>query len=42
MYELPSMSGVTEVVVNREVVEGRAVPLRIYADRKGDMGSTAS
>jgi ATP-dependent Clp protease ATP-binding subunit ClpX len=33
MYELPSLDGVTEVVVNREVVEGRAKPLYIYADR---------
>ena len=34
MYELPSLDGVTEVVVNREVVEGRAKPLYIYADQR--------
>ncbi|MCK6451868.1 MAG: ATP-dependent Clp protease ATP-binding subunit ClpX [Alphaproteobacteria bacterium] len=34
MYELPSLDGVTDVVVNREVVEGRAKPLYIYADQQ--------
>ena len=33
MFELPSMQGVAEVVVNSEVVEGRAKPLQIYEDR---------
>ena len=33
MFELPSMQGVVEVVVNAEVVEGRAKPLLIYEDR---------
>ncbi|MCB2096621.1 MAG: ATP-dependent Clp protease ATP-binding subunit ClpX, partial [Parvularculaceae bacterium] len=33
MFELPSMQGVVEVVVNAEVVEGRAKPLQIYEDR---------
>jgi ATP-dependent Clp protease ATP-binding subunit ClpX len=33
MFELPSMQGVAEVVVNGEVVEGRAKPLQIYEDR---------
>jgi ATP-dependent Clp protease ATP-binding subunit ClpX len=41
MFDLPSLEGVTEVVINREVVEGRAQPLYIYADRRGDVGSTA-
>ncbi len=37
MFELPSMEGVEEVVVNAEVVEGRAKPLFIYSDRsKGE------
>jgi len=40
MFELPAMAGVSEVVVNKEVVEGRAAPLRAYADaRKGDLGT---
>jgi ATP-dependent Clp protease ATP-binding subunit ClpX len=37
MYELPSLSGVSDVVVNREVVEGRAKPLYIYADQRGNV-----
>jgi ATP-dependent Clp protease ATP-binding subunit ClpX len=42
MYDLPSLDGVEEVVINREVVEGRASPLHIYADRKEDVESSAS
>ncbi len=41
MFELPSLSDVEEVVVNREVVEGRVKPLMIYADRKSDLGSAS-
>ena len=36
MFELPSLEGVEEIVVNEEVVEGRAQPLYIYADRQDD------
>ncbi|WP_299440405.1 ATP-dependent Clp protease ATP-binding subunit ClpX [uncultured Rhodospira sp.] len=41
MFDLPGMEGVSEVVVNREVSEGRAKPLFIYADRREDIGSSA-
>ena len=41
MFELPSLEGVEEVVVNVEVVEGRARPLYIYADRREDVGTGA-
>ncbi len=34
MYELPGLQAVDEVVVNREVVEGRAQPLYTYSERK--------
>ena len=34
MFELPTYQGVEEVVVNGEVVEGRAQPLLIYAEKK--------
>ena len=34
MFDLPTMSGVEEVVVNSEVVEGRAQPLLIYSEKK--------
>ena len=33
MFELPTYEGVEEVVVNAEVVEGRAQPLLIYAEK---------
>jgi len=33
MFELPTLEGVVEVVVNGEVVDGNATPLYIYADR---------
>ncbi len=39
MFELPSLNGVTECVINKEVAESRAAPLKIYADRKGDAAS---
>ncbi|NDV01014.1 ATP-dependent Clp protease ATP-binding subunit ClpX [Pseudoroseicyclus tamaricis] len=35
MFELPSLSDVTEVVVNEEAVGPDAKPLMIYADQKG-------
>ena len=41
MYELPSLDGVEEIVINREVVEGRAQPLHIYTDRREDVGTSA-
>ena len=34
MYDLPGLKGVDQVVINAEVVEGRARPLYIYADKK--------
>ncbi len=41
MFELPGLDGVDEIVINKEVVEGRAKPLYIYADRRGDVGTSA-
>jgi len=41
MFELPSLDGVEEVVVNSEVVEGRAQPLHIYSERRGEVESSA-
>ena len=37
MFDLPSMEGVEEVVVNAEVVTGDAAPLYIYAKTKSDV-----
>ena len=42
MFELPSCDGVEEVVINRAVAEGGVKPLLIYADRREEMGSSAS
>jgi ATP-dependent Clp protease ATP-binding subunit ClpX len=39
MFDLPSLAGVSEIVINREVVEGRTKPLHIYSDRRGDVGT---
>jgi ATP-dependent Clp protease ATP-binding subunit ClpX len=33
MYDLPGLRGVEQVVINAEVVEGRARPLYIYSDK---------
>jgi ATP-dependent Clp protease ATP-binding subunit ClpX len=41
MFELPSLDGVEEVVINSEVVEGRAQPLHIYAERQEEAESSA-
>ena len=41
MFELPSMRGVEEVVVSADVVEGRAKPLQIYAERRDGAGDCA-
>ena len=41
MFDLPSLDGVEEIVVNGEVTEGRAKPLYIYADRKEDLSTPA-
>ena len=42
MFDLPGLDGVEEVVINREVIDGRAQPLQIYVDRQVDVKSTAS
>ena len=42
MFDLPGYETVEEVVINREVVEGGATPLLIYADLTEDASSSAS
>src|SRR5207248_2074366 len=45
MFDLPSLEGVEKVVISKEVVEGTARPLYIYADRSdrtGDAGASAA
>jgi ATP-dependent Clp protease ATP-binding subunit ClpX len=41
MFDLPSFESVEEVVINSEVIEGRAQPLHIYSDRREDMETSA-
>ena len=41
MFDLPSLEGVEEIVINREVAESRATPLYIYADRRSDVETSA-
>ena len=41
MFDLPGFESVEEVVINSEVIEGRAQPLLIYSDRREDMESSA-
>jgi ATP-dependent Clp protease ATP-binding subunit ClpX len=36
MFDLPSMDGVDEVLVDKDVVEGRKDPVRIYAEKKAE------
>ena len=40
MFELPTFEGVEEVVVNAEVIEGKAQPLLIYAETKSKKSAT--
>ena len=41
MFDLPTLEGVEEVVISGEVVEGKARPFYIYAERQGDVGTSA-
>ena len=42
MFDLPAMTGVEEVVISRDVVDGDAKPLLIYADREKQSSKSAS
>jgi ATP-dependent Clp protease ATP-binding subunit ClpX len=41
MFELPDLADVVEVVVDRDVIEGRKAPVRVYADKKVEAGDAA-
>jgi ATP-dependent Clp protease ATP-binding subunit ClpX len=41
MFDLPGLEGVEGVVISKQVVDGTARPLYIYADRAGDAGASA-
>jgi hypothetical protein len=40
MFDLPSLEGVEEVVISKQVIEGTAPPLYIYADRSNEVGAS--
>jgi len=42
MFELPSLEGVEEVVISKQVVDGTAPPLYIYADRPDRTGDASA
>ncbi len=42
MFDLPTLEGVSEVVISDEVVNGNARPLYIYADRKDEKTSVSA
>jgi ATP-dependent Clp protease ATP-binding subunit ClpX len=42
MFDLPSMDGVDEIVVDKDVVEGRKEPVRVFAKKKEKAGGDAA
>jgi ATP-dependent Clp protease ATP-binding subunit ClpX len=40
MFDLPSLEGIEEVMISRQVVEGAAGPLYMYAARAGGARAT--
>jgi len=42
MFELPGMTGIEEVVINSEVVEGRAKPLHVHGERPAAQVGTSA
>jgi ATP-dependent Clp protease ATP-binding subunit ClpX len=42
MFDLPSLEGVQEVVISKQVVEETAPPLYVYADRSDHTGDASA
>jgi ATP-dependent Clp protease ATP-binding subunit ClpX len=42
MFDLPAMSGVEEVVISKDVVDGTAKPLLIYADKQNGKATVSA
>ena len=42
MFDLPTMDGVDEVVVDKDVVDGRKDPVRVYAKKDKRLGGDAA
>ena len=36
MFDLPSMDGVDEVLIDKDVVAGTKEPIRVYAEKQKD------
>ena len=41
MFDLPGMDGVDEVMIDKDVIEGRKEPIRVYAEKKQKDGAAA-
>ena len=41
MFDLPGMDSVDEVMIDRDVVEGRKEPIRVYAEKKKEGAGAA-
>jgi ATP-dependent Clp protease ATP-binding subunit ClpX len=41
MFDLPSMDGVDEVMIDKDVVAGTKEPVRVYAKKKEAAGEAA-
>ncbi len=41
MFDLPSIDDVVEIVINGDVVETGAAPVKVYSDQRGDMAPSA-
>jgi len=42
MFDLPAMTGVEEVVISKDVVDGTAKPLLIYADKQAGKATVSA
>ena len=42
MFDLPSMDGVDEIVIDKDVVDGRKDPVRVFAKKKKEAGGDAA
>jgi ATP-dependent Clp protease ATP-binding subunit ClpX len=42
MFDLPSMEGVDEIVIDKDVVEGRKEPVRVFAKKSKEAGGDAA
>jgi ATP-dependent Clp protease ATP-binding subunit ClpX len=42
MFDLPSMEGVDEMVIDKDVVEGRKDPIRVFAKKSKEKAGDAA